>query len=133
MPPKKQTAGEAAEASQHTLTDSEVKVIDAIFTHSPASLKLTPDWEAVREALGSASVESVKKRYQIIVQKRGWFKAAETGPSTPSSKKAPSARSSAKKRQNPLTEADGDVADGETPTKMRKVARKEILKQEEEV
>ncbi|KAK6062904.1 hypothetical protein SCUP515_12908 [Seiridium cupressi] len=132
MPPKKQTAAEAAGASQHILTDSEVKVIDAIFTHSPASLKLAPDWEAVRETLGSASVESVKKRYQIIVQKRGWFKAAKTGPSTPSSKKTPSARSSVK-RHNSLTKADGDVADGETPTKMRKVACKEILKQEEEV
>jgi hypothetical protein len=70
MAPKKQTEGENGDTGETSVdlkfTESETKMIYYIFMHSPASFKVCPDWEKVRQDLGSASIEATKKRFSQI-------------------------------------------------------------------
>lgn len=66
MAPKKQSNGEAAGSPDLTLSESEAKLIASILKHSPASCKLKPNWEAVRQDVESASTESVNRRYLLM-------------------------------------------------------------------
>ncbi|KAI1855386.1 hypothetical protein JX265_006472 [Neoarthrinium moseri] len=120
MPPKKQDNADGGEGSELAFTESETKLIYHIFKHSPPSSKVAPNWEAVRQDLGSASIEATKKRFQQISQKRGWFQAEETGEATSNAKKTPARSSSKKKRA--ANGGDSDAADEQTPTKKPKTA-----------
>lgn len=69
MAPEKQIgeqAGAVDQSSGPVFTESETKMISFIFKNSPPSFKVAPNWEAVRQDLGSASIEATKKRFKQI-------------------------------------------------------------------
>jgi hypothetical protein len=104
MPPKKQTTtnGEA-NGGAVTLNDGDIKMINAIFTHSLDNTRPNADWDKVAVTLGLANAKCSKERFRQICQKHGWFKGDGSNPvNTPESVKR--------------KKANGDGEDPQTPT-----------------